>query len=185
MLMLGEKMRQSGAESTSSQLAEEQSVKECTGHTSFLVSMIANCSAVGEWQDEFPHQLFPRTSVVSVLLHVDKFASIQHHDGLDFPVICCCLIEFTQLEADLPVLQGALCFYGDCVLFTGHDCGRLAILACLVAKPTLRDFIWSLKFLLSTNFQVLNVRCPCCVEAGLAWERERENVQGLWDPAFF
>lgn len=45
---------------------------------------------------------------------------------LDLPVICRCLIELhPQLEADLRVLEGAVCFYGDSIPIYFDDGGRL------------------------------------------------------------
>lgn len=52
-------MRQSGAESRSSPLAEEQSVEGEGRSCLFLVSTSANCSAMGECQNEFPVNHFP------------------------------------------------------------------------------------------------------------------------------
>lgn len=45
---------------------------------------------------------------------------------LDLPVICCHLVEFySQLKADLCVLEGTVCLYGDGVPVLLDDCGRL------------------------------------------------------------
>lgn len=56
---------------------------------------------------------------------------------LDLPVICRGLIELdSQLEADLCVLEGALCFYDDCVPIHFDDCGRLGHIGHLPGSKT-------------------------------------------------
>lgn len=45
---------------------------------------------------------------------------------LDLPVICRDLVElYSQLKADLCVLEGTMCLYGDGIPILLNDCGRL------------------------------------------------------------
>lgn len=65
------------------------------------------------------HQLFPAL-VFSLVRSTSACEQVclhpARHRGFDLPVICCCLTKLhSQLEADLCVLEDALCFYGDCV----------------------------------------------------------------------
>lgn len=57
---------------------------------------------------------------------MDQFASVQCHDRLDLPVICRDLVElYSQLKADLCVLEGTVCLYGDGIPILLNDCGWL------------------------------------------------------------
>ena len=169
-------MRQSGAESRSSQLAgaaEEGMGRSC----SFLVSASANCTALGECQDEFPISQFPNKCCLLPipLLHMDMFASIHCHNRLDLPVICCCLIKLHSMLELISVLLKVLCVFMVIVSpFTLIIVvGLVMLVTCLVAKPTTIDFMQSWKFLLSSSFQV-PMKASAMVGLGYA---EKEMIE--------
>lgn len=102
----------------------------------FLVSMIANCSAVGEWQDEFLINYFPYKCC---LLYFCTWTSLPPSSiTMDLTFLSSAVVSLNslQLEADLPVLEGALCFYGDCVPIHFDDCGRLGNIGHLLGSKT-------------------------------------------------